>query len=91
MKEVLDVVISPSQSAFVSGRLITNNIPIAYETTQFMHWRKAGRDGLVAVKMDMRRTFDCVEWTFLEKNMLKAGILSQLGAVGDALCDHDHI
>lgn len=73
MKEVLDVVISPSQSAFVSGRLITDKDLIAYETTHFMRQRKGGRDGLAAVKLDMSKAFDRVEWPFLEKIMLKLG------------------
>ncbi|KAK1650817.1 hypothetical protein QYE76_068622 [Lolium multiflorum] len=73
LKNVLDDIISPSQSAFVAGRLITDNILIAYETTHFMHLRKGGRDGLAAVKLDMSKAFDRVEWSFLEKIMLKLG------------------
>ena len=77
LKEVLDEVISPSHSAFVPGRLITDNILIAYETTHFLHYRKGGRDGLAAVKLDMSKAFDRVEWSFLENIMLKMGFSSQ--------------
>jgi hypothetical protein len=61
LKEVLDDIISQSQSAFVAGRLITDNILLAYETTHFMRMRKGGRDGLAAVKLDMSKAFDRVK------------------------------
>jgi hypothetical protein len=61
----------------VAGRLITDNILLAYETTHFMHLRKGGRDGLPAVKLDMSKAFDRVEWGFLNNMMLKLGFNPQ--------------
>ena len=55
----------------MAGRLITDNILLAYETTHFMHQRKGGRDGLAAVKLDMSKAYDKVEWPFLKDMMLK--------------------
>jgi hypothetical protein len=36
LRTILDDVISPSQNAFVLGRLILDNIPVAYEITHFL-------------------------------------------------------
>ncbi|KAM0827328.1 hypothetical protein ACQ4PT_068268 [Festuca glaucescens] len=65
------------ESAFVPGRLIMDNILITYETTHFMHNRKGGRDGITAVKLDMSKAYDRVDWSFLEKMMIKMGFGSE--------------
>jgi hypothetical protein len=77
LKPVLSEIISPSQSAFVPDRLITDNILVAYEITHYMHRRKEGRDGVAAIKLDMSKAYDRVEWSFLEHIMLKMGFSNQ--------------
>jgi hypothetical protein len=73
LKQVLPEIISPNQSAFVRGRLITDNNLLAYECTHFMQNKRGGKEGYAAVKLDMSKAYDRVEWDFLEKMMRKMG------------------
>ena len=73
LKQILPQLISPTQSAFVPGRLITDNVLVAYETLHTMHCRKKGRKGFLALKLDISKAYDRVEWSFLKGIMVKLG------------------
>lgn len=73
LKPIMSAVINHNQSAFVPGRLITDNVIVAYEC---MHWIRSNtknRNGFGALKLDMSKAFDRVEWIFLVKIMTKMG------------------
>ena len=73
LKLVLPIVISEAQSAFVPNWLITNNTSVAYELLHRMRNRRQGKVGHMAVKLDISKTYDWVEWSFLRNIMLKIG------------------
>jgi hypothetical protein len=63
-KPLLHKIISPTQSAFLKGRSIHDNTILAHELFHSMK-RKKGNGGLMAVKLDMEKAFDSMEWEFL--------------------------
>ena len=66
LKQILPNLISTSQSAFVPGRLITDNFLVAYESLHAMHCRKKGRRGSLALKLDVSKAYDRVKCAFLK-------------------------
>ncbi|KAL0302627.1 UNVERIFIED_CONTAM: putative ribonuclease H protein [Sesamum calycinum] len=63
LRLVLDKLISPSQNAFVLGRSIGDNILLAQEL--FAGYNRQGLPMRCALKVDLRKAYDTVEWDFL--------------------------
>ncbi|CAM8940407.1 unnamed protein product [Rhodiola kirilowii] len=73
LQPILSQVISSFQSAFVKGRMITDNFVVAHEIASFLRSRSTHNDFFASVKLDMSKAYDRVEWLFLEKLLLRFG------------------
>ena len=67
------VYISNSQSAFVPGRLITDNILIAFEITHYLKHKSQGKKGVATLKVDISKAYDRLEWRFLSDMLHRFG------------------
>ena len=55
LKIILPQIVSENQSAFLSGRLITDNVLVAFELMNYLEHKKDGREGVMAIKLDMNK------------------------------------
>lgn len=76
-KDILPGLISENQSAFVAGRNITDNVLIAFEVIHHMKKKTGGNDEEVALKLDISKAYDRVDWNFLKHRMLNMGFCSK--------------
>jgi len=72
-EKILPDAISLNQSALVPRCLITDNILLAYELTHYMQTKNKGVDSYAALKLDMSKAYDRVEWEFLRRMLCKLG------------------
>ena len=61
LKKILPELVSESQSAFMSDRLITDNILVAIKTLHHLKNKRNGKMGFMALKLDMSKAYDRVE------------------------------
>jgi hypothetical protein len=73
LKGCLEKCVSEEQSAFVEGRSILDNALIAIEVIHALKRKTKGRKGSLALKIDISKAYDKVDWGFLR------GMLERLG------------
>ncbi|KAL4324997.1 hypothetical protein GQ457_11G001760 [Hibiscus cannabinus] len=73
MKWLMVGCIVENQSVFVPGRLISDNVIIANELFHYLNGSKNGPNKGAAIKLDMEKAYDRVEWHFLPDIMSKMG------------------
>ncbi|KAJ0548185.1 putative RNA-directed DNA polymerase [Helianthus annuus] len=66
LKDVMDPLISPTQSAFVGERFILDSPLIVSET---ISWAKKNKRKILIFKVDFQRAYDSLNWKFLFQSM----------------------
>lgn len=61
----MDAIMGPEYSAFTKGRLISDNILINHELMYNLKPRRYGRNFGMALKFDISKVYECVEWIYL--------------------------
>ncbi|GKD68637.1 reverse transcriptase [Tanacetum coccineum] len=73
LKPFMHRIISPQQSAFIPGRLIQDYMIVANEAFHYIRNKKKGDQKVMALKLDLNKAFDRVEWDFLIATCRKLG------------------
>lgn len=73
LKGILPQIVSPMQGAFVAGRLISDNLLIAHEMVHGLKINPNCKEDYIAIKTDMSKAYDRVEWSFLETLFIRLG------------------
>ncbi|KAL0393382.1 UNVERIFIED_CONTAM: Retrovirus-related Pol polyprotein from type-1 retrotransposable element R2 [Sesamum radiatum] len=71
LSRILPRIIAPSQSGFVGGRLISDNILLAQELIHTLDEKRRYEN--VVYKLDMAKAYDRVQWQFLYNVLRKMG------------------
>lgn len=73
LKRIFPSIISEHQSTFVPGRNISDNVLVAFELIHYMKQKKQGAKRDIALKLDVSKAYDRVDWSFLRNRMISMG------------------
>ncbi|CAA7037002.1 unnamed protein product, partial [Microthlaspi erraticum] len=65
LQPILPSIISETQTAYVPGRAISDNVLITHEVLHYLKGSGATKHCSMAVKTDMSKAYDRVEWSFI--------------------------
>ena len=73
LRPVLSDIISENQSAFLPGRAIADNVLITHEILHYLKGSEAEKHCYIAVKTDISKAYDRLEWSFIRLVFEKLG------------------
>lgn len=77
IRPYLDKLVSPLQSAFVPGRRSVDNAIVVQEIIHTIS-NKKGRVGYMAIKVDLEKAYDKIEWSFIKEVLMNANLPKNL-------------
>ena len=78
LKHVSHYIISPTQSAFIPERLISDNIIIGYECLHQIRLSSGKKNGFVALKLNINKAYNRIKWNFLTCTMQRLSFSKKL-------------
>jgi hypothetical protein len=75
---VADYVVYPSQTAFMQGRNILDGVVTLHEIVHEVHSKKLNR---VILKLDFKKAYDKVKWSFLQQTLRMKGFSDESHAL----------
>jgi hypothetical protein len=79
MRPLLQDIISPTQSAFIPGRMITDNALIAFQCVYALQKGSKNAGNFCAYKLDLMKAYDRVDWDFFGISYEKAWLCKNTG------------
>lgn len=70
LKRCLGSIIFDTQSAFIEGRLLTDNALIAFEINHYMKRITQGSNGIAGLKIDVFKAYNRLEWASIHNMMV---------------------
>lgn len=74
MAQVMNTIISPAQNAFLGGRNMAENINLLQELLR--HYEHKTSSPKCIIKIDFRKAFDIIQWSFLRNVLMLLGFLT---------------
>jgi hypothetical protein len=78
VKLILPNIVKEFQSAFLPGRLITNNSLLVFETFHYLKKPRKKSNGYVGIKLDIAKAYDSLEWDFIQNTLTAMGFHSKI-------------
>lgn len=85
-QKVLHLCIDEAHSAFIPGRLITDNIIATYENLHSLRKKRFSGEGSFALKVDMSKEYDRVEWEFIKVMLCLMGFFGDVDSESNDVC-----
>ncbi|KAL5705103.1 hypothetical protein ACHQM5_023447 [Ranunculus cassubicifolius] len=73
LRPIMQRIISPQQSAFLPKRAIQDNVLVAHEVFHKIRARDNLKHKIFALKLDMKKAYDRIEWNFLADVIIRFG------------------
>ncbi|CAJ2652147.1 unnamed protein product [Trifolium pratense] len=89
LAQILPSIISKEQRGFIHGRNIKDCIGLTYEAINLLHKKSFG--GNLAMKIDISKAFDTLNWSFLLKVLKQFGFNNKFCSWIEAILNSAHV